>query len=339
MAKKLNNKAADDAILMAIRRDIDAYFSGSVADSAASTAVIALSDIQRDGADEGDIHNIAINDVLDQTKNIPDKIRLQLSQHPDILDRLSKVVGKDKIISIVNSIDDRIGLEHLKNTIDAYLNNIQLYAEGGQMDELDNHISVKINDKEYDLVVASTEEEKELGLQNVESMEDNEGMYFDYSDDPQTELSFWMKDTIIPLDIIFVSDEDEVIDVKHGIPESEEYLTCVSEKHPITAVIEVNVNSGIKKGMDVDFEDFDESEHPELEPNKMYVIGSDGLPQAELQGEERIFSRISTRKIIKAAKKAFFSRQDKDYKKLGKIVFDELSAQNERRPEYVESRK
>lgn len=148
-----------------------------------------------------------------------------------------------------------------------------------------------------------------------------------------------MKDTTIPLDIIFVSDEDEVIDVKHGEPNSEELLTCVSKKHLITAVIEVNAGSGIKKGMDVDYEDFDESQHPELKPNKMYVIGSDGTPQAELSGGERIFSRISTRKILKAAKKAFFSKQDKDYKKLGKIVFDELSAQDAREPEYVESKK
>ncbi len=174
---------------------------------------------------------------------------------------------------------------------------------------------------------------------NVESMEDNEGMYFCYKDDPQTELSFWMKDTTIPLDIIFVSDQEEVIAVKKGEPESEELLTCTSSKHPIIGVIELNQNSGIKKGMDVDYEDFDEDAHPELEPNKMYVIGEDGTPQAELQGEERIFSRISTRKILKAAKKAYLTKLDKDYRKLGKIVFMELTAQENRDPQYVDARK
>lgn len=148
-----------------------------------------------------------------------------------------------------------------------------------------------------------------------------------------------MKDTTIPLDIIFISDEDEVLDVKSGEPESEEYLTCKAGKHLITGVIELNANSGIKKGDDVDFEDFDESDHPELEPNKMYVIGSDGVPQAELSGGERIFSRVITRKMLKAAKKAFLSKQDKDYKKLGKLVFEELTAQDNRKPQYVESKK
>lgn len=149
-----------------------------------------------------------------------------------------------------------------------------------------------------------------------------------------------MKDTTIPLDIIFVSEEDEVIDVLNGTPESELLLTCKAPgKHYIKYVIELNAKSEVKKGDDVEFDSFDESAYPNLEPNKMYVIGSDGEIQAELEGGERIFSRISTRKILAAAKRAFVSKLDKDYKKLGKIVFTELSAQDSRDPEYVESRK
>lgn len=200
-------------------------------------------------------------------------------------------------------------------------------------------ITITINQKQYNLIIAKSEEEKELGLMKVESMDDNEGMLFDYSEEKPTELGFWMKDTTIPLDIIFISDLDEVIDVKKGEPESEEILECkTSGKRYIKYVIELNQNSGVSKGDEIDSEEFDESSHPELEPNKMYVIGSDGEIQAELEGGERIFSRISTRKIITAAKKAYFSKQDKDYRKLGKIVFAELSAQDSRDPEYVESR-
>lgn len=43
---------------------------------------------------------------------------------------------------------------------------------------------LRIKGKEYDVVVAKTEEEKEIGLQNVESMDDDEGMLFIY-DEPQ----------------------------------------------------------------------------------------------------------------------------------------------------------
>lgn len=336
-----NNKKADDAILMALMQDIEAVFGGNaISKNAASTGAIALSDIQRDGPDQGDIHNVIENDIFDRTGNVPDKIRNQLFQHPELVNSLKKNVGDAQFATIIDRLNSRNGLSALYQVISDYLTNTRKYAEGGQFEDNQNMISLKINDKEYNLLVAKTEEEKELGLQNVESMEDNEGMYFDYTDDPQEELSFWMKDTTIPLDIIFISDEDEVIDVKSGEPESEELLTCTAVKnHLITGVIELNANSGVKKGDEVDFEDFDENEHPELEPNKMYVIGSDGTPQAELSGGERIFSRISTRKILKAAKKAFLSKQDKDYKKLGKIVFEELTAQDKRDPQYVDSKK
>lgn len=53
-----------------------------------------------------------------------------------------------------------------------------------------NKINVKISNKEYELLLASSEEEKEAGLQNVEEMDPNEGMFFDYRNDVQEEISF-----------------------------------------------------------------------------------------------------------------------------------------------------
>jgi len=53
----------------------------------------------------------------------------------------------------------------------------------------------------------------------------------------------------------------------------------------------------------------------------MQVIASDGSVQMELQGGERIFSRRSTKILIKKAKKAEASKLDKDYKALGRYIF------------------
>jgi hypothetical protein len=55
-----------------------------------------------------------------------------------------------------------------------------------------------------------------------------------------------------------------------------------------------------------------------------------------LLGGERIFSRKSTKVIIRKALKAYRSKEDKDYKALGKYVFKELKAQDGRKQEYVE---
>lgn len=53
-----------------------------------------------------------------------------------------------------------------------------------------SELEIYIGDKQYEAQVAKSEIEKEKGLQDVESMDDNEGMLFDYTDDPQTEISF-----------------------------------------------------------------------------------------------------------------------------------------------------
>jgi uncharacterized membrane protein (UPF0127 family) len=178
----------------------------------------------------------------------------------------------------------------------------------------------------------------------IEELEPDEGMLFDYSDEPQAELSFWMKNVDIPLDIIFINQDGVVISVKQGEPNSEEYITEDSEF--ISCVIELNVNSGVKAGDKTDLfselndieEEDEEDTHPELNVNKLYVYGSDGNVQATLQGGERIFSRKSTKIIIAKAKKAYVSKEDKDYKALGRYIFKEMDAQDNRDPEYVEQK-
>lgn len=208
-----------------------------------------------------------------------------------------------------------------------------------------NNIDVQIGEKIYNLLVAETEEEKERGLMGVIEMESNEGMLFDYSDDPQASISFWMKDTEIPLDIIFVNQDGIVISVKQGEPLSEEPITEDSEF--VSCVIELNVNSGVKPGDKTDLfndiqtkeqsenEENSSSEETQIGNNELHVYGPDGEVQAVLNGGERIFSRHSSAILIKKAKLAYETKDDKDYKALGRYVFDEMRRQDGREPEYA----
>ena len=192
-------------------------------------------------------------------------------------------------------------------------------------------IKVEINDKEYNLLLAKTEEEKENGLKDVEEMDSSEGMFFDYRDDPQDEVSFWMQDTTMPLDIIFVGNNDTVISVYKGIPLTEDLMT---EKN-VYYVIELNEDSGVKSGDEVEI--LDESDLQDLPTSKLLVLNDDGTVQFDLgSGSNRIFSRISSRVIIHKAKKAASSKSDTDYKALGRYIFKELDRQDNRDPEYVE---
>ena len=55
-----------------------------------------------------------------------------------------------------------------------------------------------------------------------------------------------------------------------------------------------------------------------------------------LFGGERIVSRKETVVIIKKALKANASKEDKDYKALGKYIFKVIKGQDSREPEYTE---
>lgn len=184
--------------------------------------------------------------------------------------------------------------------------------------------SIEIGNKEYKVKIAETTEEKEKGLQGVESLEKNEGMLFVY-DSPQT-VGFWMKDTKIALDIIFIDEDCEVISVYKGEPYSED----IAEEDNVKYVLELNINSGVQTGDELEVEEDDEEDLP-----VMKVIGPNGETQMELVGGERIFSRKNTKTLIRMAKKADATKLDSDYKKLGNKAFKYIKEQDTREPEYV----
>ena len=184
---------------------------------------------------------------------------------------------------------------------------------------------IEIGGKKYKVKIAKTEEEKEKGLMGVKKLPKNQGMLFIY-DTPQL-VGYWMKDTLIPLDIIFIDEDYQVISVYKAKPNDE---TIIQEDN-VQFVLEVNQNSGIKEGDELDFDD-EEGKSP------MLVIGSDGKPQMQIVGGERIFSRRSTKVLIKKAKKADKTKLDKDYKDLGRYIFKELDRQDNRQPEYVQKK-
>ena len=183
--------------------------------------------------------------------------------------------------------------------------------------------TIKINDKEYQVKVAKTEEDRRKGLQGVKELKQNEGMWFVF-DSPQT-VQFWMKDTEIPLDIIFIDEDYTVISIYKGKPNSE----TIAEEDNVNYVLELNQDSGVKEGDEIDIDD-------EEEVPTMKVIGPNGEVQMELEGGERIFSRKNTKTLIRMAKRADETKTDTDYKRLGNKMFSYIKQQDEREPDYVE---
>lgn len=191
-------------------------------------------------------------------------------------------------------------------------------------------VVVNIGNKKYNCQLAKTEEQRRKGLMDVEYLAPDEGMLFEFDEEGTRE--FWMKNTPLELTQISINDDDEVEYVYQATPNDETLIPFENCKY----LLEVNRTTEIQKGDEFEIDDSDD-----LNKYVMKVLAPDGSTQMNLQGGERIFSRISTKKMIKQAKKANALREDpilyeRACKKLGKICLKELYAQNHREQEYVQ---
>ena len=191
-------------------------------------------------------------------------------------------------------------------------------------------VIVNIGNKTYNCQLAKTEEQRRKGLMDVEYLAPDEGMLFEFENESTQE--FWMKNTPLELTQISINDDDEVEYVYQAIPNDETLIPFKNCKY----LLEVNRTTEIEKGDDFEIDDSDD-----LNKYVMKVLAPDGSTQGLLQGGERIFSRVSTKKMIKQAKKADSVRTneilfERACRKLGKICLKELYAQNHRDQEYVQ---
>ena len=101
---------------------------------------------------------------------------------------------------------------------------------------------------------AKTNQQMMQGLMYRQAMAADAGMLFEY-DHPQP-VSFWMKNTFIPLDMLFIGADGTVLDIhERAVPLS---LDAIATDKPVLGVLELNGGTvsrlGIKRG--------DRVEHP-----------------------------------------------------------------------------
>ena len=185
--------------------------------------------------------------------------------------------------------------------------------------------SIKLAGQEYDIFIAKSEEQKKQGLQHFKSLPSDEGMLFVINESNPVETFFHMHNVPFPLDLVFMDDEFKVLDVKKGNPEDDRIEGIASY------VLEINADSGVKKGDEAELDDEDTHEYV------MKVLDPEGKTQMNLFGGERIVSRRETLVLLRKALKAAQSKEDKDYKSLGKYIFKVIKGQDSREPEYVDA--
>lgn len=107
---------------------------------------------------------------------------------------------------------------------------------------------LKLNNDKISLIIADTEEEREKGLGDRESMPYDTAMLFVF-DTPDT-YGFWMKDMKFPLDIVWLNENKEVVYIKENA-QPESYPEGFIPPQKSLYVIELNAGLVSKYGIKV----------------------------------------------------------------------------------------
>jgi uncharacterized membrane protein (UPF0127 family) len=134
---------------------------------------------------------------------------------------------------------------------------VLLYTQNGQMQWAKSVTNKPLNQIikiEFEtLEIAKTDLERQIGYMNRESICSNCGMLFVF--EQSQPLSFWMKDTLVPLRIIFIDENGLVINTEAGIPRQTN--PAIRSTKPAKYVLEVPTDSEIdpKPSQTVDIQD------------------------------------------------------------------------------------
>lgn len=88
----------------------------------------------------------------------------------------------------------------------------------------------------FRIELAETSRQQQQGLMFRRSLASDAGMLFIYR--PRQRVSMWMKNTVIPLDMLFIAEDGRIVKiVERTVPLS---LTTISSDRPVRAVLELN---------------------------------------------------------------------------------------------------
>ncbi len=115
-----------------------------------------------------------------------------------------------------------------------------------------------IGGRTFILEIAISPEERIQGLSNRDHLPPDAGMLFIFAE--ESVLAFWMKDTLIPLDILFLDQDRRIVNIHTMTPQPgtpTDRLTVYRSAAPAMYAVEVNAGAaaelGLAPGMVVEF--------------------------------------------------------------------------------------
>lgn len=113
------------------------------------------------------------------------------------------------------------------------------------------NIEVSIYNKNitFNVEVAKTIEERRIGLMYRKKLLNNEGMLFIFPREKIIQL--WMKNTYIPLDVIFISENKVIVDIKKNMEKLSETIV----KSKVKSRYALEFNAGLINKLDIEIGD------------------------------------------------------------------------------------
>ena len=115
-----------------------------------------------------------------------------------------------------------------------------LFSNPNDLIAKSNIKKLKISGHEVEVEVARTDTQRSRGLMYRRQLDENKGMLFVF--DKEKALSFWMKNTFIPLSIAFVNSNCTIVDIQKMQPHSLliKDLPTYTSKRPAKYALEMN---------------------------------------------------------------------------------------------------
>ena len=126
-----------------------------------------------------------------------------------------------------------------------FLSNCAKKIENSKQILVDNGKNmIKIN-----VEIADDNQERMEGLMFIEHLIENNGMLFVFQNEEQQ--TFWMKNTLIPLDMIFIDENFKIVDIKYAVPCDKDPCRLYESSNPAKYVLEVNGNFTNRKNIKI----------------------------------------------------------------------------------------
>ena len=191
---------------------------------------------------------------------------------------------------------------------------------------------LRLDDKIFDVQIAQTPEELQIGLSQTDKLTKSEGLLLKFPE--LADHPIRMSDMKFGLDLVFLNGGSVI----KAIPAEAGSEDVVLGK-PSDSVLEIKSGQGADIHPGATLEVVGEKNEDgtvtaasggiEAEGPRQ-LLDEDGKNQMNLIGGERIFARSVTEKLFKYAK-------SEEYKKLGKVMVDDINKQDTQKPEYAEN--